>query len=113
MDSTTTPECRNQDCRINDAQSLLYGRGGLCVHCTRKENAARYAAVIALPGPFAREFSPCGPCICRGKVVKSTAKFHVCRSPHTGEDTRISQTRLHTEDCSHCPGSEYARNWND
>lgn len=63
--------------------------------------------------PVARSFSAVGPCIYQGHAMGETPKFLKVCDHTTGLVTRIAKSKVHTEPCSRCPGSEYARNWND
>lgn len=48
-----------------------------------------------------RVFSPCGPCIPRGELIRTTDKFFVYRDRH-GDERRIACSRAHVEPCRSC-----------
>lgn len=60
-----------------------------------------------------REFSPCGPCIVLGDLVKETAQFYIFRDRFTGRDNqRIAKqtpsrwSRAHVIPCPSCRDHE-------
>ena len=73
-----------------------------------------------------REFSPAGPCLTLGRLVKTTAKFHVYEEWQGGSDfagtKKISRdlpghySRAHIEPCSCCrdhPKTQYPDGYMD
>jgi hypothetical protein len=48
-----------------------------------------------------REFSPCGPCLTRGELIRTTGKFYVYRDRHDAE-RRISCSKAHVEPRRRC-----------
>ena len=60
------------------------------------------------PPQIVRQFSPCGPCLTIGKLVRETAKFYVYREWRGGDsyadkERRIGKSTLvHTEPCRCC-----------
>lgn len=62
------------------------------------------AALAKLPAPVTvREFSPAGPCLTAGPLVRETAKFFVYRDD-AGKERRIGKrgSLVHTEPCRCC-----------
>lgn len=53
-----------------------------------------------------RLFSPCGPCLTAGELVRTTPKFHVYREWHGGDrydgERRIARAASHTTPCPRC-----------
>jgi hypothetical protein len=49
-----------------------------------------------------RRFSPAGPCITLGSVLKETPKFYVYSDRHNGRTKKVSKDRVHSEPCSSC-----------
>lgn len=50
-----------------------------------------------------RTFSPVGPCISRGELVRETAKFYVYRSKYDGTEKRVAKGwNAHVEPCHSC-----------
>lgn len=48
-----------------------------------------------------RVFSPCGPCITMGELIRKTESFFIYRDRHDYE-RRISCTKAHVEPCRCC-----------
>ena len=68
-----------------------------------------------------RRFSPCGPCLTEGKLVRATAKFYVFRE-RTGSDRfegrerRLAKDSAHIEPCCSCtdhPSTVYPNGYMD
>lgn len=38
-----------------------------------------------------RNFSPCGPCIVQGELIRETAKFYCFTDKHTGNERRLAK----------------------
>ncbi len=74
--------------------------------------------VIAAAEPVrqtVRVFSPCGPCLPRGELIRTTGKFYVYRDRH-GDERRISCTKAHIEPCRSCddhPETHYPNGYMD
>jgi hypothetical protein len=49
-----------------------------------------------------RRFSPAGPCITLGNVIKETAKFYVYSDRHNGRTKKIKKDSVHAEPCASC-----------
>lgn len=54
-----------------------------------------------------REFSPCGPCITKGRLTKKTNKFFFFNEWRGGDrfeegERRISRSKAHIEPCPSC-----------
>lgn len=49
-----------------------------------------------------RKFSPAGPCLTQGELVRETTKFLVIRDRYTGKVRRMAKDRVHTEPCHSC-----------
>ena len=85
---------------------LTLARNGAPVEHVVVETAAEPTAQIV------RKFSPCGPCLTIGKLVRETAKFYVYRKwlgcsddgyVYETEERRIGKSSLvHTEPCRCC-----------
>jgi hypothetical protein len=64
-----------------------------------------------------RTFSPCGPCITRGQLVRQTAKFYVYASKYDGTQKRIAKGwNAHVDSCVSCrdhPQTQYPNGYMD
>ena len=68
-----------------------------------------------------RRFSPCGPCLTEGKLVKSTARFYVYREwtgmdRFDGRERRVAKHSAHIEPCCSCtdhPSTVYPHGYMD
>jgi len=53
-----------------------------------------------------RTFSPCGPCLTEGELIRTTDKFYVYREWQGGDryegEKRISRAKAHIEPCHSC-----------
>lgn len=53
-----------------------------------------------------RVFSPCGPCLTQGELIRTTEKFYIYRQWRGGNrfegERRISRAKAHVEPCSCC-----------
>ena len=59
------------------------------------------------PRQIVRRFSPCGPCLTEGLLVRETAKFYVFREWRGGDryeekESRIAKDRTHIKSCHSC-----------
>jgi hypothetical protein len=58
-----------------------------------------------------RVFSPCGPCLTEGELIKTTDKFYVFREWRGGAryegEKRMSKAKAHIEPCPSC--TDHAR----
>ena len=62
-----------------------------------------------------RVWSPCGPCLTKGELIRTTAKFHVYRDRHDAE-RRIACDKAHIEPCRSCddhPETHYPNGYMD
>ncbi len=69
-----------------------------------KLKATASSPVVAAGKPvrqIVRAFSPCGPCLIKGELIRATGKFSVYRDRHDDE-RRISCTKAHVEPCRSC-----------
>ncbi len=75
----------------------------------------------ALKVVVVRQFSPCGPCLTLGKLVRSTERFRVFtewqgRADFTGRERRIACESVHLAPCPSCtdhPGTQYPNGYID
>lgn len=62
-----------------------------------------------------RVWSPCGPCLPKGELIRTTGKFYVYRDRH-GDERRISCTKAHVDPCKRCedhPETDYPNGYMD
>lgn len=62
-----------------------------------------------------RVFSPCGPCLPRGELIRTTSKFYVYRDRH-GDERRVACAKAHVEPCRSCddhPETHYPNGYMD
>ncbi len=64
-------------------------------------SASPAVEVIKPVRQIVREFSPCGPCLIKSELLRTTGKFYVYRDRYEGE-RRISCTKAHAEPCRSC-----------
>lgn len=68
-----------------------------------------------------RRFSPCGPCLTEGQLVKATAGFYVYREwmradRFDGRERRVAKASVHIEPCTRCtdhPSTSYPHGYMD
>lgn len=70
-----------------------------------RKQAAEAEASAKPARQIVRVFSPCGPCLTEGELIRTTDKFYIYREWKGGDrfegEKRISRTKAHIEPC-HC-----------
>lgn len=62
-----------------------------------------------------REFSPAGPCLARGELIRETPRFYVFRD-RWGVEGRGAKHKMHIEPCRACrdhPQTQYPNGYMD